>query len=122
MKSSLIPSSFRTLATTAACVMLGAGLGATPVYADEAPPSIHVKYGDLDITQREGATVLFERIRGEAHQVCAPLDRSAPSMQMKYRSCVDDAVARAVTSVNEPALASVYGAKTGKSLSGLASK
>jgi UrcA family protein len=69
-----------------------------------------VKYGDLNITNPDGARALYKRISTAAWKVCAPPDGS-----MRYISetekCVHKSIADAVTAVNQPALYAAYNEK-----------
>jgi UrcA family protein len=101
----------------AAAMLLGTsalGLTAFPAAADsEAPPlQVTVKYGDLDISRPQGATVLYGRIRAAAKNVCSPFDRGGPLDKMQFASCIQKSVADAVTAVSAPALTAVYSEKT----------
>jgi|HubBroStandDraft_1064217.scaffolds.fasta_scaffold1264430_1 UrcA family protein len=81
------------------------------------PPTITVKFADLDVSLPQGASVLYNRIRVAAKNVCSPLEQSGSlAAQIHLNACVDKAIADAVIKVNAPALIAVYGAKTGKTL------
>jgi UrcA family protein len=69
-----------------------------------------VKYGDLNITNPDGARQLYKRISTAAWKVCAPPDSSMTYMSETER-CVHKAIADAVTSVNSPALYAAYNEK-----------
>ena len=75
-------------------------------WADEL--RANVRLADLDLTHAEGATVLYGRIRSAAKTVCAPFDGRSLFERQSFRSCVSDAVARAVLEVNQPALTNYY--------------
>ena len=70
---------------------------------DSGLRKITVKFGDLDVSSSQGAATLYSRIRSAALKVC-----SQPDPIWNSRSCVDKAVAEAVTKVNRPALFAVY--------------
>ena len=77
--------------------------------ADAAPTAI-VKYGDLNVSTVPGATALYGRIRSAAQTVCRSFDQRDLGSQTLKTDCIDHAIARAVTEVNQPALFSVYNA------------
>jgi UrcA family protein len=69
---------------------------------------ITVKFGDLNVSTREGAIALYGRIRAAARSVCPPLDDRALSAKAVTEACVSKAVKNAVTDINQPALFAVY--------------
>lgn len=75
-------------------------------------PSKVVHFGDLDLSRSEGAKVLYQRLKGAAESVCAPLDALDLSRHMNYLLCVRGAITRAVTKIGQPALTAYYEAKT----------
>jgi UrcA family protein len=83
--------------------------------ADTDPLQALVKYGDLNVSSTAGATVLYNRIRTAAEQVCRPLDNRDFAFKRLKEACIHNAIADAVTKVNQPALFSVYSAKNGVS-------
>jgi UrcA family protein len=104
-----------------AVMLVGAsasGLAARPAVADslEPPLQVTVKFADLDISHPQGATVLYNRIHAAARSVCSPFDRDGVFYKMEFGSCIQKAVADAVTAVNAPALTAVYSAKTRSAL------
>jgi len=70
-----------------------------------------VKYADLNVSSPAGAAVLYARINVAAHGVCGTLDRLDPASKTLFNRCVHEAIADAVTKVDQPALYSVYNAK-----------
>jgi UrcA family protein len=100
----------------AVCGVLSVSVAAPPLAAGNLLP-LHtvVKYGDLDISDPNGAAVLYGRIHNAAEIVCSPYDLSGSlSAKFRFNACINEAVAVAVTEVNEPELLAVYVAKTGK--------
>ena len=69
-----------------------------------------VKYGDLNITNADGARQLYKRIATAAWKVCAPPDSSLSFMSETDR-CVHKAITDAVKAVNQPALYAAYNEK-----------
>ena len=67
-----------------------------------------VKFADLNITRPPGAAVLYARIRAAAKSLCSYYVFQSDAAESK---CINDAIANAVTKVNEPALFAVYNAK-----------
>jgi UrcA family protein len=88
-------------------------LGFTPVgtAADSADvPTVIVKYADLNVSSFPGATALYGRIRSAAQTVCRSFDGRDLVSKTLMAHCINKAIARAVTEVNEPALFVVYNA------------
>jgi UrcA family protein len=69
-----------------------------------------VKYGDLNLSNPQGAATLYRRIAQAAHAVCDSSDDSPWSLAAVH-SCVNKAVTDAVTEVGQPQLIAVYNAK-----------
>jgi UrcA family protein len=71
--------------------------------------SVTVNYGDLNLSNPQGAKALYSRIVSAAHDVC---DMSENLAQLaRQKACRDKAIADAVTKVGSPALIAVYNAK-----------
>ena len=75
---------------------------------DPSSASITVKYADLDIASPSGALVLYGRIRAAAQSACSYFWFKTAAYEAR---CVQNAIAEAVTKVNQPALSAVYDAK-----------
>jgi UrcA family protein len=96
-----------------------AGVFASPLSAlasmisklDE-PVSRVVRYGDLDLSRDSGVATLYSRINSAARAVCEPLDVMMLRVLRERFDCRQDAIARAVSEVNSPALTSYHLAKT----------
>jgi UrcA family protein len=72
-----------------------------------------VNYSDLNVSSAQGAGTLYSRIRAAAEKVCRPLDRDDLASKQLFHTCVSTAISGAVGKVDQPALFSVYNAKTG---------
>lgn len=83
--------------------------------ADTAPLQTLVKYGDLNVSSAAGANALYARIHAAAEQVCRPFDNRDLAFKRLKEACIHDAIANAVIKVDQPALFSVYNAKSGNS-------
>jgi UrcA family protein len=85
-------------------------------HADEAAngvPTHTVRYSDLDINTRAGATVLYARIRIAAQLVCGDADSRQLAVSAAVKACVNRAIYTSVRSVNSPKLTSVYNSQVG---------
>jgi UrcA family protein len=101
-----------------ACVALGTGAavqaGETCASATEAAHGAHaitVRYGDLDVSTREGASALYARINHAAHEVCATDEPSNVYAVQASHACVRQAVAQAAGAVHSPQLAALVSQK-----------
>jgi UrcA family protein len=88
------------LAALTACMAVGlanVAHSATP----DAAPSVKVSYGDLDLTNAEGAHTLHARVAAAARQVCAPdgLEIRDLKVYSLERSCMSEAIANAERAV-----------------------
>jgi UrcA family protein len=72
-----------------------------------------VKYADLNLDHPAGVDALYARLKGAAHQVCAPYDSRGLANLWKFRACTDDALRNALVSVDNPALTACYTAEHG---------
>ncbi|MEJ1962739.1 MAG: UrcA family protein [Gammaproteobacteria bacterium] len=77
----------------------------------DSPKKVLVHYADLNMVRSTGAAVLYRRLQSAAEKVCTPINAKDASHQVMFRHCVADAMARAVTEVDQPALGAYYRAK-----------
>ena len=84
------------LAALTACMAVGLVDVARSATPDEAP-SVKVSYGDLDLSNSQGAHTLHARITAAARQVCAPdgLDMRDLKLYAVERSCMSETIANA---------------------------
>lgn len=86
-----------------------AALAAAPIAATHAEGtdvrrSEMVRYGDLDLSNRDGAVTLFRRLHNAATDVCGEPGEDKYSSVPNYQRCVEHAVGDAVASVDQPVL------------------
>ena len=74
-------------------------------------PSVFVHFADLDLSSAAGAKVLYERLRGAAESVCAPLDDRSLWRHMRFNACVKGAISGAVAKVDQPLVTAYYKAQ-----------
>jgi UrcA family protein len=70
-----------------------------------------VSYGDLDLDRNDDVSRLYKRLDRAAKNVCAPLRGRMVTPSAKHRSCVTEALANAVSDVNQPLLTQYYKSK-----------
>lgn len=78
---------------------------------NDAPQAV-VKFGDLNISNSQGAVALYHRIRNAAVTVCRPQDDGTLASMSRVQSCIQKAIADAVTRVNRAELFEVYDARS----------
>jgi UrcA family protein len=94
------------LAGAFAALTVAATSSAAPKSAD--PPSVTVRFGDLNLETAAGASVLYHRIRVAARQVCPDSYTRDLGMLAASERCQANAIARAVGELNNPQLAAVH--------------
>jgi UrcA family protein len=105
-----------TLKILVSCALAGVLAGPLNVLAASAAniddrPSRVVAYGDLDLSRDSGVATLYARINSAARRVCEPMDDLLEKLSRDRLDCREDAIARAVSEVNSPALTSYHQAK-----------
>ena len=73
------------------------------------PPSVTVRYYDLNLNSSQGVTGLYQRIRGAASEVCRSFEGREPlERQVTRNDCFTHAVANAVRAVHSDALSAYH--------------
>jgi UrcA family protein len=72
--------------------------------------SMIVKYGDLDLSSPDGASVLYKRLMHAAREVCKMPDGGFGDPAM-YLHCYHDALARGVRDLNNLQITALYNGK-----------
>lgn len=72
--------------------------------------STTIKYGDLNLSNPEGAKALYRRIVQASHDVCDSSDDVFSEVRAAVKACRTKAIADAVTKVGHPNLIAVYNA------------
>lgn len=114
MKTLIASPALPGLVTAAIFGALAFGIGTASIAADRSDVSqTTVKFADLNLSNREGATKLYERIVVAANQVCNSFDTDMRDLasQGQVLACVHKAIADAVTKVGHPELVAVYNAR-----------
>ena len=92
---------------------LAFGCGAVSIAGDNHDvPRAVVKFGDLDLSNPQGAAVLYSRIHAAAYDVCRSFDtdiRNQPNLTT-WIACVDKTSRNTMIKVNRPELAAIYNA------------
>ena len=93
---------------------LALSYGAMSIAADyNGVPTAVVKFGDLNLSNPQGAVKLYSRILAAANEVCKAfhIDNRDLGSRARLDTCVHKAIADAVTTVGQPGLFAVYNAK-----------
>ena len=107
-------NAIRRIVAGTLCTAIYLGLTAPPAAAAELDRlSVTVKYGDLDVTRPQGATILYGRIRAAAKKVCSPLEAGNVAAKMRFDGCIDKAISDAVKTIQQPELTAFDSAKRG---------
>jgi UrcA family protein len=97
--------------TTMMIFALVLGFQSAHAASPENVPSVVVHFADLDLSRSEGATVLYQRLKGAAETVCAPLDDRDIARHFRFKACVQSAISAAVAKVDKPALTAYHESK-----------
>ena len=93
------------VAVASICTIANAGSSAEP-----ARRTVH--FADLDLTRPADVAVLYQRIRVAAREVCQPLGERDLILLAATRSCMLDAIDRAVVDVHSPTLSRYHQMRT----------
>jgi len=107
MNTSTASPGLRGLIATAILGALASSFSAVSA-ADPSSVSVTVKFADLNISKPSGTLALYNRIRAAAQGACSYYWFERDSDEAR---CVRDAIANAVTRINQPELSAVYKAK-----------
>jgi UrcA family protein len=107
MNNSTASPGLRGLAATALFAALAASFTAASA-ADPRPVSVTVKFADLSVATPSGALALYNRIRAAAQSACSYYWFETDAAEAR---CVHDAIAGAVTRINQPELSGVFKAQ-----------
>jgi UrcA family protein len=90
--------------TVASIIVLGF-VTANVANADpQAPQTLTVQFGDLNLNNAQGVDALFKRIKNAAKSVCSEFEGRTLSKKQLYAECVDTALSTAIARVDRPAL------------------
>jgi UrcA family protein len=108
-------SRFLTVIATSLFGAVASSFAVLPAIADSLDvPKVTVKYGDLNLSNPQGAAALYARIRSAAKSVCSQFDGPGIDPYRLREICINQAISGAVAKVNSPELSAVYSAKARK--------
>lgn len=100
-------------AVAAATLELFATIGQAAVRPGERAAQHVVRYADLNLDSRAGVDQLYQRIVTAAHSVCGTDQAFSLTAQVESRQCAEQAIARAVATVGNPALSNRHRGSVG---------
>lgn len=103
-------TTFLTLALGASVVALLATPATSVSAQDRQKVSATVSYSDLNLSTREGAKAMYQRIKSTARRLCGDEpDIGLIGAMDGWRTCVGDAVDHAVSQLNAPMVTAFNG-------------
>jgi len=95
------------------CSIIGAiSVLAVASPAAHAADAAKIKLSDFDLSTQKGVEKLYKRISSDARQLCSPMLYRVSSSPTKYRLCVEDTIALAISRSGLEPLAAFQAAKT----------
>jgi UrcA family protein len=95
-------------------------MGGAPSMANDRDEvrQVVVRYGDLNVSNPQGAAELYSRIATAAREVCGGFDFDDHRLEARARTeaCVRKAISGAVIDVRRPELFAIYNAKHAEAL------
>ena len=90
--------------TVASIIILGFATANVANTHSQAPRTLTVQFGDLNLNNAQGVAALYKRIKNAARNVCSELEGRTLSKKRLYAECVDTALSTAIARVDRPAL------------------
>ena len=81
---------------------------ATASDSDGSVPTYKIHFGDLDLDTAAGNELLYRRIRTGAESVCRTWEGKELVNVVRHKRCMEDAVADAVSKIDQPRLTACY--------------
>jgi UrcA family protein len=106
--SKLVHRSCLTSLALGSALFAGAALAsATAADGNLVAQSMSIRYADVNLATKAGATTLYRRIEGAARFVCGESGRRLDE-QHAWKECYQNAVDDAVAKVNNPTLSAMH--------------
>jgi len=99
-------STLCSAAFTSVVCLLGAAQGSFG--SNDGTRTFTVNYRDLNLSTIEGASILYQRLKGAARAVCDGPPSGEVHAYQEWRSCYEAAIADAVAKVDSPLLTALY--------------
>jgi UrcA family protein len=94
----------KNLCSIATIIVLGFAATGVANADPQAPQSLTVQFGDLNLNNAQGVDALFKRIKNAAESVCNEFEGRTLKEKQLYSDCVDTALSTAITRVDRPML------------------
>ena len=102
------------------CALLATATLATGLTVDHAsaasaydePKNVVVRYSDLNLSQPQDASTLYNRIQRAARVACENGEAESLARLQRFHRCVDQAVTNAVAKVSSQQLTEIYEVQT----------
>ena len=96
--------SMKNFFIVASIIILGFATANVANADSQAPRTLTVQFGDLNLNNAQGVDALYKRIKNAARNVCSELEGRTLSKKRLYAECVDTALSTAIARVDRPAL------------------
>jgi len=103
----------RTLHGRLLVVALAAACLGGVAAASEAPPTVRVAYGDLNLGSDAGRDALLHRLSAAAHRLCDDPGTLELQRVIRADACYRETLDNAVVAVHNERLSTLYRARTG---------
>jgi UrcA family protein len=90
--------------TVVSIIVLGFATANVANADPQAPKTLTVQFGDLNLDNAQGVAALFKRIKNAARNVCSEFEGRTLTHKRLYADCVDTALSTAIARVDRPAL------------------
>ena len=87
---------------------LGLGSQLANAAPPQDPPTVIVRFADLDLSHSQGVAVLYQRLKGAAETVCVPHNGRDLGSLARYKTCWQSALGTAVDKVDRPTVTAYY--------------
>jgi UrcA family protein len=102
------------------CALLATATLATGLTANHAsaaseydePKNVVVRYSDLNLSQPQDASTLYNRIQRAAREACEDAQAASLARLQQFHRCVDEAVTNAVAAISSQRLTEIHEAQT----------
>jgi UrcA family protein len=85
---------------------------ASAASAYEEPKNVVVRYSDLNLSQPQDASSLYNRIQRAARVACEDDEAESLARLQRFHKCVDQAVTNAVAAISSQRLTEIHEAQT----------
>jgi UrcA family protein len=85
---------------------------ASAASAYEEPRNVVVRYSDLNLSQPQDASTLYNRIQRAAREACERDEAASLARLQQFHNCVDQAVTNAVAAISSQRLTEIHEAQT----------